>query len=259
VSHVLVTGGASGIGAGTVQYLAGLGVMVSVIDRVGWDDAPWWNELDETVRGHWIIADATQRESYAEALERIGTQSLNGLVTSAGISLKETLFESSEESWGLTWDVNVMGTAIAVKHVASHMLEAGIRGSIVTMASTVSYGAISGLGAHYHASKGAIIALTRALASELGPHGIRVNAVAPGLVKTPLTQFMRDTVGEDTLTQRVPLRDIASPHDVAQAVAFLLSTDSSMVTGQVVPVDGGQLMVAGQPPGGFPPPMVLRR
>jgi len=256
MSHVLITGGASGIGAGVALYLAENGVRVSILDRTGPDTVTWWNELSASVQGRWLVADAKNRADYVSALVSCAPDNLTGLVTSAGISLKEGFFDSSDESWDDSLTVNVMGTVLAIKEFARQIIDRGATGSVVTVASTVAYGAVAGLGAHYHASKGAIVALTRALASELGPEGIRVNSVAPGLVKTPLTQFMRDSVGESTLTSRVPLRDMADPEDVARAISFLLSTDSAMVTGQVIPVDAGQIMVSGQPPSGFPDPLV---
>ena len=256
MSHVLITGGASGIGAGVALYLAENGVRVSILDRTGPDTVTWWNELSASVQGRWLVADAKNRADYVSALVSCALDNLTGLVTSAGISLKESFFDSSDESWDDSLTVNVMGTVLAIKEFARQIIDRGATGSVVTVASTVAYGAVAGLGAHYHASKGAIVALTRALASELGPQGIRVNSVAPGLVKTPLTQFMRDSMGESTLTSRVPLRDMADPEDVARAISFLLSTDSAMVTGQVIPVDAGQIMVSGQPPSGFPDPVV---
>jgi len=256
MNHVLITGGASGIGAGVARYLSERGVRVSILDRTGPDAMPWWSELPASVQGRWLVADAKNRADYVSALVSCAHDNLTGLVTSAGISLKESFFDTSDESWDDSLTVNIMGTVLAIKEFARQVIDRGATGSVVTMASTVAYGAVAGLGAHYHASKGAIVALTRALASELGPQGIRVNSVAPGLVKTPLTQFMRDTVGEATLTSRVPLREMADPEDVARAVGFLLSTDSAMVTGQVVPVDAGQIMVSGQPPRGFPDPVV---
>lgn len=256
MNHVLITGGASGIGAGVARYLAESGVRVSILDRTGPNTMPWWSELPGSVQGRWLVADAKNRAEYLSALASLAPDNLTGLVTAAGISLKESFLYTSDESWDDSLTVNVMGTVLAIKEFARQVIDRGATGSAVTVASTVAYGAVAGLGAHYHASKGAIVALTRALASELGPQGIRVNSVAPGLVKTPLTQFMRDTVGEATLTSRVPLREMADPEDVARAISFLLSRDSAMVTGQVVPVDGGQIMVSGQPPRGFPDPVV---
>lgn len=251
MNHVLVTGGASGIGAATVQLLAGSGSRVSVLDRAEPETAPWWAALDPAVRGHWAAIDAADTGALVAAVDRIAADGLTGLVSCAGISVKESFLDSDLLAWQQTLDINVLGTAMACRSAARAMVAAGRGGAIVTVASTVAFGYVAGLGPHYHASKGAIIALTKAMAAELGEHGIRVNAVAPGLVRTPLTEFMRQTQGEAALTARVPMREMADPIDVARAIAFLLAPDASMVSGHVLPIDAGQLAVAGQPVGGF--------
>jgi len=252
VSHIIVTGGASGIGAATVRRLATAGIRVSVLDRSAADTAPWWAELPDALRGEWETADASDSAAFGAALERLAGSGVTGLVSCAGVSIKETFLESTTEAWEQTVAINILAAAQACRIAARAMVAGGDGGSIVLVSSTAAFGYVNGLGAHYHASKGAIAALTRCLASELGEHGIRVNSVVPGLVRTPLTEMMRAKHGEDVLSAPVPLRHIAEPEEVAQAIAFLLSPDASMVTGHNLPADGGQLSVVGQPLGGFP-------
>lgn len=253
MSHILITGGASGIGAATAQHLAAGGIRVSILDRTDSDaeTAAWWHGLTPEVRGTWAVCDASDAAALEAAVDEIAADGLTGLVACAGISVKESFLESTLDVWRSTLDINVLGTVIAARSVARALVAAGNGGAIVTVASTAGYGYVNGLGAHYHASKGAILALTGALATELGPHGIRVNSVAPGLIATPITEFLRQKHGEAALTAPVPQRALGEPAEVARAIEFLLSTDASMITGHSLPVDGGQLAVAGQPLGGF--------
>jgi len=254
VSHVLITGGASGIGAATARHLAESGTRVSVLDRTASDaeTATWWHDLAPSVRGIWTVCDAGDAAALEAAVDQIAADGITGLVACAGISVKEPFLESSLDAWRQTLDINVLGTVIAARSVARALVSGGRGGAIVTVSSTAGFGYVNGLGAHYHASKGAILALTHALATELGPHGIRVNSVVPGLIETPITEFLRAKHGEAALTSPVPQRALGDPLEVARAVEFLLSADASMITGHALPVDGGQLTVAGQPLGGFP-------
>ncbi|WP_186307599.1 SDR family NAD(P)-dependent oxidoreductase [Microbacterium sp. 1.5R] len=253
MSHILVTGGASGIGAATAQHLAAQGSRVSILDRTGSDadTAAWWHELAPDRRGTWAVCDAADADALEAAVDAIAAHGITGLVACAGISVKEPFLDSTLDVWRSTLDINVLGTVIAARSVARALVAAGRGGAIVTVASTAGYGYVNGLGAHYHASKGAILALTGALATELGPYGIRVNSVAPGLIATPITEFLRAKHGEAALTAPVPQRALGEPAEVARAIEFLLSADASMITGHSLPVDGGQLAVAGQPLGGF--------
>lgn len=250
-AHVLITGGASGIGAATARALVRAGCRVSVLDRLDETGCDWWQGLDPGARGRWIVVDAGDPSSLAAAIDTVCADGVTGLVTCAGVSLKEPFLQSEDKSWMTTLVVNVMGTAIAARSFARSLVAEGRGGSIVTLSSTVGLGYVEGLGAHYHASKGAIIALTRSMAGELGRYDIRVNSVAPGVVRTPLTAQVRSATGEDELSGRVPLTTLAEPEDVAEAVAFLLSDAAADITGHVLPVDGGQLAVLQRPPAGF--------
>lgn len=252
MNHIVITGGAAGIGAAVAQHLIARGDRVSVVDRVDSAQCAWWADAPASGRGTWAQADAMDLGAYATAVEYVAAQGLTGLVTCAGISLKEEFLDSTPDAWTRTLQVNLGGTATAAQVAGRVMRDAGAGGSIVTIASTVAFGYVNGLGAHYHASKGAIVALTRALASELAPFGVRVNCVIPGVVRTPMTEMMIGRHGETALTKSVPLRRIAQPDEIANAVGFLLSSKSAMVTGHSLHADAGQLAVAGHPPEGFP-------
>jgi NAD(P)-dependent dehydrogenase (short-subunit alcohol dehydrogenase family) len=251
VSHTIITGGAAGIGAAIAERLLARGERVSIVDRSAPDNADWWDP-DAGPGGHrWVVADAGEPSEYEAAVASVVDDDVTGLVSCAGVSIKEDFLESTPEAWMQTLNVNVYGTAIACRSAARAMREAG-GGSIVTVSSTAAFGYVNGLGAHYHASKGAIVGLTRALASELAPFGIRVNAVVPGLVRTPMTEMMRARHGEERLSRSIPLRHVAHAEELADAIDFFLSPSSAMITGHCLPVDGGQLAVSGHPELSFP-------
>lgn len=249
--HVLVTGGGSGIGAATVRALAALGIRVSVVDRVSAAAVDWWAALDDRVRGSWTATDVTDEAAMASVVAEVAD--ISGVVTCAGISIKEPFTGSSDAAWTSTLELNVVASARAARLAAAAMIEAGRPGAVVFVSSTGASGYVEGLGAHYHASKGAVSAMTRSIAAELAPHRIRVNAVAPGTVRTPMTAMMRARLGEEGIAARMPLGRLVEPEDVADVIVFLLGPDSAMTTGHVVPVDGGLLAVAGRPLSGFTP------
>ena len=251
--HVLVTGGGSGIGAAVVRSCVASGARVSVFDREGADGDGSWAAVPAAQRGRWLSGDVRE----AVVLDRVAAEladDLDALVTCAGVSIKSPFLEATEQDWRTTLDVNVLGTAQAVRAVARMLVQQDRPGAVVTVSSTAGFGHVAGLGVHYHASKGAIVAMTRALAGELAVHRIRVNAVAPGLVRTPMTVAERERLGERALAARTPQARVLEPEHVASAVAFLLSPAAAAITGHVLPVDAGQLAVAGAPVDGYPPP-----
>jgi len=237
----VVTGAAGGLGAAVADRLAAHGAAVERIDLEG--DG---RRLD--VRDHAAVATA-----FREIADEHGR--IDVLVNCAGIREIVTVLELSAEEWQRVIDVNLGGTFHCSQAAARVMAEAG-GGSIVNVASTSALAADPSRTA-YCASKAGILGLTRAMAFDLGSRGVRVNAVCPGLVRTPLTEaYFADQAFVDGLADVAPLGRAADPADVADVVVFLAGDGARHVTGVALPVDGGFL--AGKSWGGVafttPPP-----
>jgi NAD(P)-dependent dehydrogenase (short-subunit alcohol dehydrogenase family) len=205
----LITGAGSGIGRATVARLLDAGWKVAAVDR---DKA---------------IAMA------GEALSRI-----DGVVNSAGIAADIPALDTPVDLFRKMLDVNVVGTFIVARAAARLMRNTG-GGSIVNISSVAGLRGAKGRSA-YGASKGAVIVLTQVLANDLAPHSIRVNAVAPGPVDTPMAQAMHSERDRAQWLRHIPMRRYARPDEIANVIEFLLDgTRSSYVTGEIVAVDGG--------------------
>lgn len=232
---VAVTGAGSGIGLATVERLVSSGAQVAALDLVPPPVGP--NVLP-------IVADVTDRSSMTEAANRVA-RDLGGcdvVVANAGIGAVGTVEDNSDEEWLRVYDVNVVGV---VRTVSSFLplLRRSSRASIVCTASIVS---TTGLPkrACYGASKGAVLALTMAMAADLAPEGIRVNCVCPGTVDTPwvgrlLAQADDPATARANLIARQPIGRLGTAEEVAAAIAYLADPSNGYVTGTALAIDGG--------------------
>jgi len=240
----LVTGGRRGIGAGVVRALAAEGMQVAILDRV-WDEETEGVLADVEAMGGSALAlegDAADFGTAEDAVARVAEEwsRLDVLVCSAGVTRDRVSWKMTSESWEEVLRVNLTGTFACARAAGAAMRKGGNGGRIVAVSS------INGLRgkfgqANYAASKAGIHGLVKTLARELGSAGVTVNAVAPGLVRTPMTRALPESIisqaQEETATGR-----LTETGDVAALVAFLASRAARQITGQILRVDGGQYM-----------------
>lgn len=249
----MVTGVASGIGRATVLLAAQRGYEVLAVDR---DRAGLASLVDEVRELHQSIdivtvhADVTDRNSLSAALTdtRSKRGTLTAAITCAGVEVVEDIVTLEHEDWQRCIDVNLTGTFNTVRAVLPELIDT--RGSLVMVASDAGITGAQGYAA-YCASKHGVIGLMKAAALDLGPRGVRVNAVAPGFVETPMADriFDGDKDSWDYYQGTVPLGRFAQPAEVAKAILYLAGDEASYVTGTVHSVDGGSTAGYFSPPG----------
>jgi NAD(P)-dependent dehydrogenase (short-subunit alcohol dehydrogenase family) len=238
--RALVTGGAGGIGMASARLLLAEGARVVLLDR----DADALRDGGNAIPAETVVADVTDPESVARAVSA-AADALGGpvdsLVNAAGIYRIASALAVSLAEWEEVMAINLRGTFLMSRAVAAALGAATKPGAIVNLASTAGLVADADEPTvHYNSSKAGVIALTKQLAVEWAPLGIRVNAVCPGVIDTPMLRLMDDPeAGRRYLQTSVPLRRLGAAEEVAAVICFLLSESASYVTGVALPVDGG--------------------
>ncbi len=241
--RALVTGGASGIGLATALRLRAEGASVAVADR-----RPSGSPQEAARQIPCLTADVTIPGEVAGAVSE-AARLLGGppdvLVNAAGIYRIRPLLELSPDDWDETLAVNLRGPFLTGQAFAAGLIEAGQPGAIVNIGSTAAVvGDAAEPAGHYNASKAGVLALTRQMAVEWAPHGIRANAVCPGVIDTPMLRLMDSpAAGQAYLDSGVPLRRLGTAGEVASVIVFLASQDASYLTGTAVMVDGGSTAI----------------
>lgn len=231
----IVTGGASGIGEGIVDLFQKEGAVVIAADI----NEAALAKANEKENVHGMKLDVSSDEAWAilaqEVKEKFG--SIDVLVNNAGVSSEKPFSEIGKDDWDFMLAINGFGPFAGMKHIAPIMAEQG-KGSIVNISS---YTAQIGQGFnHYTASKGAVRAMSKAAATQFGRQGVRVNALFPGIIETPMTQALSDSKELlNQLIQMTPLQRLGQPADIATAALFLASDDASYITGAELIIDGG--------------------
>ncbi|WP_455278261.1 SDR family NAD(P)-dependent oxidoreductase [[Eubacterium] cellulosolvens] len=238
----LVTGAGSGIGKISAIKLAEIGADLVLLGRNEKKLAETSLEIKKSVRKcKWYSVDVTKTKEISNSIQKIRKEcgEIDILVNSAGVNIPQKAEEVTIEAWNTIMDTNVKGLFFCCQAVGRQSMIPRKQGVIVNISSQAGKVALP-LRAAYCSSKGAVDQLTRALAFEWAKYNVRVNAVAPTFVETPFTkEMLADQEFKNFVMNKIPLKRLATPLEVANAVCFLATNQSSMITGAIIPVDGG--------------------
>lgn len=247
--RVLISGAAGGLGAATARRFAADGARVALTDI----NAEGLEVVAKEVNGLALPADGTSREALHDVVERTVEEfgAVDAVIAAQGAQISSSTSPKSHDNWTRSLDVNLNGAFYLAAESLPHLVQS--KGSIVLVSSSAGLFAGPSGAAGYTAAKTGIIGLTRWLAREYGPRGVRVNAVSPGWIRTQLGEdAMKYLAERDGLTledayraatAHIPLRRVADPAEIAAVCAFLTSSDASMVTGHTLVADGGGAVV----------------
>lgn len=236
----VVTGAGSGIGLATAERLLSSGWKVAAFDQDEKALAAHYRDRAEKGRAFAAVLDVTDEQAVEKAVQHVPQVlgGLDGVLNSAGIAADIPALDTPVDLFRKILEVNVTGTFVVARAAARIMKDAG-GGAIVNMASVSGLRGSKGRSA-YGASKGAVVILTQVLANDLARHNIRVNAVAPGPVNTPMVKAMHVDKDRALWARHLPMRRYAEPDEIASVIEFLLDgSRSSYMTGEIVAVDGG--------------------
>ena len=241
---VLVTGASSGLGRHFALTLARAGAAVALAARSADKLAEAAAEIGRLGGRAIVVAlDVTDASSVREAVAKAETQlgGLTTLVNNAGVVVSKPLFEHDENDWDRVMDTNLKGAWQVAQEVARRMVAHGRGGCIINIASILGLRAVGGV-PEYCASKAGPIHLTKVMALELARHNIRVNAIAPGYIRTDLNRGFFESEAGQAMVRRIPQRRLGEPGDLDGALLLLASDASRYMTGAIIPVDGGHLL-----------------
>lgn len=235
----LVTGAADGCGKSIAEKLAGEGVKVILHDLSFKEEALKNNAAAIGNGAEYVTADLSRTEEIEELWKKTGD--IDILVNNAGIWPTAYVTDMTPESFKKTLDIDLVAPFLLCKLFVNNCIQKNKKGKIVNMVSQAAFHGSTSGHAHYAAAKAGLVAFTVSLAREVAPKGINVNAVAPGMMRTPMNKEALSE-REDDYLKRIPLRRIADPSEVAAAVVFLCGAESDYMTGATLDVTGGMLM-----------------